>query len=410
MKNADVVIVGGGMGGSALGAGLAHAGQRVLVLERTLEFEDRVRGEWLAAWGVSEAKRLDLYDALIAAGGHTLTRHIGYDELGTIEEAEAGTLLLGTLHPDGDGPLCLEHVVMQNTLLKRARDAGAEVRRGVTGVSVQAGPSPSVRFHHDDTEYEVACRLIVGADGRASTVRRQVGIELHEDPIDHLLAGLLIEGAHDWPVDLQATGKVGDLYYLVFPQGNGKVRLYADYAIEQKGRFSGPNGTKAFLECFDMDCVPNSQSLARARPIGPCGSFPSQDAWTERPFAEGVVLVGDAAGYNDPIIGQGQSITLRDVRLVRDLLTHDADWRPALFEPYAEERRERMRRLRLCGKYVTHLFARFGDDAVARRTRARERMAEEPQRGMLALAVFAGPDKVPAELFSEEAIEEIFAP
>jgi 2-polyprenyl-6-methoxyphenol hydroxylase-like FAD-dependent oxidoreductase len=410
VDSADVVIVGGGLAGSALSDCLTRAGLGVVVLERSANFEDRVRGEWLAPWGVSETRRLDLYDALLEAGGHILKRNIGYDELSVQSGDDAFTLPLDSLHPDSDGPLCLEHVVMQNTLLERARQSGTRVLREVTGVAISPGARPSVRFNHAGVEHEVACRLIVGADGRASSVRRQVGIELQEDPIDHLLAGLLIEGAHDWPEDLMSTGKCGDIYYLVFPQGNGKVRLYADYATEQRGRFSGAGGAQAFLDCFDIDFVPHSKSLATARPIGPCGSFPSQDAWSERPFAEGVVLVGDAAGYNDPIIGQGMSITLRDVRIVRDLLTSTSEWRPSLFQPYAEERLERMRRLRLCARFATNFYASFGDEAERRRRRARERMAESPELAAYGLALFAGPEILPAKLQSEQAVEQIFAP
>ena len=409
MDSVDVVIVGGGMGGSSLGAALAEAGRSVLLLERLTAFEDRVRGEWLAPWGVAEARELGLYDTLIGVGGHVLTRNIGYDELDALEGVEELALPLDGVHPESDGPLCLEHVVMQDALLARASEAGVDVRRGVSGVEISGGAEPSVRFRHEDRERVVRSRLVVGADGRASSVRRQAGIPIQEDPIDHLLAGLLIEGADEWPEDLQSTGRVGDLFYLVFPQGGGKVRLYADYAIEQKGRFSGPDGVRKFLECFDMDCVPHSSSLAGANPIGPCGSFPSQDAWTERPFAEGVVLVGDAAGYNDPIIGQGQSITLRDVRIVRDLLTSSEEWKPALFAPYAEERRERMRRLRLVAHFVTNLCARFGPEALERRKRARARMRESLKYAPLALAVFGGPELAPAELFTPETVEEAFA-
>ena len=60
--------------------------------------------------------------------------------------------------------------------------------------------------------------------------------------------------------------------------------------------------------------------LAAARPVGPCQGYPNADTWIDRPMAPGVVLVGDAAGHNDPVIGQGLAIALRDVRLVGDAL------------------------------------------------------------------------------------------
>jgi flavin-dependent dehydrogenase len=41
----DAIVVGGGLGGSALADQLARAGHNVLVLERETQFKDRVRGE-----------------------------------------------------------------------------------------------------------------------------------------------------------------------------------------------------------------------------------------------------------------------------------------------------------------------------------------------------------------------------
>jgi 2-polyprenyl-6-methoxyphenol hydroxylase-like FAD-dependent oxidoreductase len=407
--NVDVVIVGGGLAGSALGAALVEDGRSVLLLERLTKFEDRVRGEWLAPWGVVEAKRVNVFASLVAAGGHTISRSATYDELDLTTGTPAPPLPLTALLPGVEGPLCLEHVVMQNTLIERAASCGVDVRRGVSAIEISAGTSPEVRFAHEGTSHTARCRLIVGADGRTSTVRRQAGIEIHENPIDHLLAGLLVEGADDWPEDLQATGQVGDIYYLIFPQGGGKVRLYADYSADQKGRFSGPDGAKKFLENFDMACVPNSKSIASATPVGPCASFPSQDAWTDEPFTDGVVLIGDAAGYNDPIIGQGMSITLRDVRIVRELIRDADDFTPDLFLPYAEERSERLRRLRISAMFVTEWFARFGEEANKRRIKARERMLQKPELGVFLFAVFVGPDMMPEDAFSEERVESIFA-
>ena len=54
VSSVDVVAVGGGVAGCALAAVLAEAGMAVLVLERETVFRDRVRGEWIPPWGVSE--------------------------------------------------------------------------------------------------------------------------------------------------------------------------------------------------------------------------------------------------------------------------------------------------------------------------------------------------------------------
>ena len=60
----DVITIGGGLGGTALAKTLSERGHRVLVLERTTEFTDRVRGEVLVPWGCAEAAKLGLYDLL----------------------------------------------------------------------------------------------------------------------------------------------------------------------------------------------------------------------------------------------------------------------------------------------------------------------------------------------------------
>src|SRR5476649_1874641 len=63
----DIVTVGGGLGGAAIGKAMAERGTQVLVLEREKQFHDRVRGEGLAPWGGAEAAQLGLNDALEAA-------------------------------------------------------------------------------------------------------------------------------------------------------------------------------------------------------------------------------------------------------------------------------------------------------------------------------------------------------
>jgi len=66
----DAIIIGGGLGGSALAEQLAKAGHDVVVFERETEFKDRVRGENMLPWGVAAARRLGILDDLIASGGN----------------------------------------------------------------------------------------------------------------------------------------------------------------------------------------------------------------------------------------------------------------------------------------------------------------------------------------------------
>jgi menaquinone-9 beta-reductase len=54
----DVVVVGGGIAGSALAYALASEGLGVTVLEASEQYEDRVRGEAMQPWGVQEARNL----------------------------------------------------------------------------------------------------------------------------------------------------------------------------------------------------------------------------------------------------------------------------------------------------------------------------------------------------------------
>ena len=70
----DIIIIGGGVGGSALAKAVAEAGAQVLVLERELNFRDRVRGEAIMPWGVAEAGALGIRDTIASSGGHELPR------------------------------------------------------------------------------------------------------------------------------------------------------------------------------------------------------------------------------------------------------------------------------------------------------------------------------------------------
>ncbi|WP_372784317.1 FAD-dependent oxidoreductase [Phenylobacterium sp.] len=410
MTTYDLAIVGGGIGGSALAAVMARQGRSVLLLEQSETYVDRVRGEWIAPWGVVETRRVGLYDLLRKVGGHHLSRHITYDESKDPAVAASQALPLGIFAPDVPGPLCLGHPLHCQTLFDAAREAGADARRGVTVTALTLGPSPALAFEQDGETVAVSARLIVGADGRTSQVREAAGIALHQDKPHHWFAGLLVDGVEGWADDLQAIGTEDDFGFLAFPQGSGRVRVYGGYALGEAKRFKGPDAARRFLDAFAMRSSPENRHLVAGRPAGPLYSYVNADSWTDEPYAPGVVLVGDAAGWNDPIIGLGLSITYRDVRLVSDLLKASDDWTPAALAPYGEERRERMRRLRAAATLQAGLDMEFGEAARERRRRHFERAAADPILGMHAVAVMAGPEVPPAEIFTQAHRDRALGP
>jgi len=189
-----------------------------------------------------------------------------------------------------------------------------------------------------------------------------------------------------------------------WPQGGECLRLYFCTALDQRDRFAGPSGPTRFLETFrTLSAMPQAAAIGAGTPIGPCATLTGEDSWTDAPFAPGVALIGDAAGYNDPIIGEGLSLALRDVRILSNILLEANDWSPQRLAPYAAERRERMRRMRFTAALMASLFSEFGPEARERRARFGKRMryGSDPQL-MFALAAAAmGPDNVPAFAFEE---------
>ena len=410
MENScDVVIVGGGIGGGTLATVLARAGKSVLVLEKSKVYRDKVRGEWIAPWGVVELKELGLYETLLESGAHHVLRHAFFGDTIDPVEGAAEALDMTALVPDAPGPLCVGHPASCDLWARTAVESGATVLRGVTDVHIKSCAQPAATYTHEGTEYTVNCKIVVGADGRGSSVRKQAGIEEHRDPHHHLFAGLLIENAHGWPDDLQVIGADGDVHFLVFPQGKGRARLYLGYVQNGPRRLSGEGAAKRFLEAFALASLPKSEHIANARPAGPCNSYPNEDTWVDEPYAPGVVLIGDAAGHNDPIIGQGLAITYRDVRMVRDVLLGGDAWSPHAFAEYAEERRERMRRLRFSAHVQSLMLNEFGSEATERRRRAFANQRTNPMLGLPGLAALVGPEKVPAMVFEQSTIDQLFA-
>lgn len=212
-----------------------------------------------------EARALGLESAIRSTQAVDARFAVPFDELIDLSVAEAFKRDNSTFLPDVAGSLCASHPKSCQTLAEEAVWAGAQLVRGVGEVPVRTGNRPAITFRNG-IEANVRPRLIVGADGRTSTVRKQSGIQTNAAPSTHLVAGLLVEGASRWPEDLYTVGVEGDLQSYVFPQGHGRLRLYTGHANEQAARWGALLGAS--------DSSRRSRRWARSRTS--CGSATSR--------------------------------------------------------------------------------------------------------------------------------------
>jgi len=404
MGVSDVLVVGGGIAGASLAYALAREGLGVAVLEASTVYEDRVRGESMHVWGVKEARELGVEQVLLNAGAHTAPLWKQWVE----GDAEPTDLPMSIMVPGVDGSLNLRHPDACQALIQAADAAGATVVRGVRHVKLAPGQPMTVSYGLGDETREVTTQLVVGADGRASTVRKQVGVTLERDAAIGYIAGLLLDGVEGVPDDYDVIVSEGDLYFVLFHQGGGRARAYLASGLSGRHRFSGRESAERFLAASALATYPWSDRVTTATPAGPCATYPGDDTWTDTPYADGVVLIGDAAGHNDPIIGQGLSIALRDARTVRDLILAGAR-RAADFATYGAERVERMRRLRLMADVIGVTHVEDGcDNRAARRAWFVQRIANmNPELFSLMVGAFAGPETIPPERVDTQILDRI---
>ncbi len=403
----DIVIVGGGIAGSGLAALLAARGLRVTVLERTRTFPDRVRGEMYTPWGVNIAAQLGLLQPLLDAGATFTTNWVFYDPAFPPEVAESMAVDASAIIEGVPGILNFAHPAACQALFDHAASTGATMIRGVDEIDVDlSGAGPRVRWTLDDgTSHEATPSLVVGADGRFSMVRRAAGIELHSAPVRQYMTGLLVEAPRPLSSHIDSYGTGDDVNWYSFPQGPTRSRVYlAHFDVH---RYAGAAGTDRFLADLAQSASPDVASLSQGRAVTPVATHASVDTWTEEPYANGVLLVGDAAGYNDPIIGQGLSLTMADLRDTSKVILAGGR-QPSDFADYGTARADRFAKLRLASQTMAEMMCSFGEEAAARRLRGLPMLGLDETVGMLAATMFAGPEVLPPGIGLLEAASQRF--
>jgi len=373
----DLVIIGGGIAGSTLGRAMALEGADVLIVEKELRHRDRVRGEALMPWGSLEAKKLGIYDILLQSGAREAPCQVTY-----VEGEPTPPRHYPSSTPGQTGVLSFFHPEMQETLARAAADAGVEIWRGAAFKTIERGTRHKLGILTEGTVRTIEARLIVGADGRDSTLAKRLGFEREQSPQELFTAGLQL--SIDLPLELAMH------YFLHGRSGRGGLLIetkpgnYRAYLFHHKDaserRLSGARDYQSAVQQLHEIGIPSAW-LEHATPHGILASFDGSCRWIDKPVDGNCVLVGDAASTTDPVWGNGLARTLRDVRLLRDRLLNDSDWTSAA-KAYAQDHADYYHRLRLAEQLNATIYFTMGAAAEARRQRLSTLMEEQPELGL----------------------------
>ncbi len=294
----DVIVVGARVAGSSLASHLAGSGIRVCLLD-VAEFPSDTLSTHIFQ-DLPALDRLGVLDRLLATGAPVLP------ELSLhVDDVD-----LSMTHPDL-ACLCVRRPLLDQILLDRAVEMGAEAHTGTRVVELlyEAGRVRGVRATDSGGRtLELEAPLVVGADGRNSTVARLVGARRYNvSSSERAAIWAYYEGVDAPPaVLLQRLG--GHLLYGA-PADSGLFLVIAAPGYEEYHPYRA-NAESAFERWISAS--PRLAALVGGRrPLQPLVVVPRWQGFFRQSAGPGWALVGDAGHFKDPSPGQGISDALR---------------------------------------------------------------------------------------------------
>ncbi len=314
----DIVIVGARCAGAATAMLLARAGLRVLVVDRGSEGTDTLSTHALMRTGVAFLQRWGVLTDVIAAGTPPIrqSKFVYGDEVVTVDiKPSIGTHAL----------FAPRRTLLDSLLVEAAREAGGHVGFGVllqdlsrnsqgrvTGVLLRLADGRTQRVEAD---------LVIGADGRQSTVARLAGSlftrrsDSRAATIYAYFPGMENQG-YRWSyrpgISAGAIPTNDDAHCVFVGMPPSRVRE----AVK-----SGGEG--ALLEGAAL-CDPELAERIRAcRIVSRVRRFSGIPGHLRQAQGAGWALVGDAGYFKDPITAHGMTDAFRDASLLAAAILSD---------------------------------------------------------------------------------------
>jgi menaquinone-9 beta-reductase len=297
--HSDFVVVGGGPAGAVFSLLAARSGYRVALLEANRETKRKVCGEYLCPRGVTELHDLGLSKALahgrklegmrlVAPSGEAVSTHFPKETVGI------------SVHRD----------LLDRELLRKAESEGVQVILGHRAERILKTPS-GWRVEADGQSY--TARILVGADGRQSMISR-----LLENEKKHKCTRVAI---HAWIPSSRETGSMGEMHILkdgsylgLNPTGSDEWNV--SWVVDQSV-LKGIDPSEAMRTLISESKVLSDKDFRFSNEIRIHSAYPIQHL-TKSIVGSNWALIGDAAGFLDPLTGEGLYQAIHSAHILWD--------------------------------------------------------------------------------------------
>jgi len=323
MEEYQVIIVGGGMVGSALAAGLANSDISVALIEpnsaqrppigslNCSDFDTRVSA--ITAQSETLLKRLGVW-ALIPENrkspyqGMTVWDGEGTGEV-NFSANELHVPCLGTIVENREIVWALQQVVEQASNIDIIRDTVTHIdnqdEQGLTPVFLSSKSC-------------LKTSLLVGADGALSRIKQWGEFANREWDYQHqaLVATIELEQSHQMTA-WQRFRQEGPLALLPLAADNDKTCSIVWSTNEEECQQLLSLSDDEFCQQLGMAF---ENRLGQILSVGPRTAFPLRQRHAQNYVVPGIALVGDAAHTIHPLAGQGVNLGFKDVAALSDEL------------------------------------------------------------------------------------------